>query len=65
MTLSELNLRDFLTIVLTPGEAVDRVDELHNDLSCTDGFALLILDIGEFQRDSLKKVVHSLKTRMD
>ena len=49
MTLTELNLRDHLTIVLTPEEAVDRIEELHNDVSCTDGFALLVLDVGGLQ----------------
>ena len=64
LTLNELKLREYLTIVATPQEAVHKVEELHNDVNSGEGFALLILDIEESNSVSLKKVIHEFQTKL-
>ena len=43
-TLKQLRLIDSLVIRVTPEEALDYIEELHNDAGVSDGVAVLIFD---------------------
>ena len=59
--MKELNLRDRCTVVLNLEEAQSKIGEMQNDLTCTEGFAMLLLDIEDLKRKSCKKMVQSFK----